>query len=141
MKKIFIILFISVLSISAYCQDYYKITVNNVDDIVDKQVDDSIAVIGLAPTGISKIRVRYRSSNIAITKKMRRQFIIYNNKDAEVATMQMMANEGSVEFKLSAEKLKKQEPLVLYTIAYPTDPTLAARIKIRRVKLAIIEWR
>ncbi len=110
-------------------------------EIVDKLVDDSVSEIKISSKNLSRLRVAYRLRDSTELKKMSRKFMLVSQQDAEINTQQLPVNEGVVEFKIDPKQLKKHSEFKLYTVAIPTDPELAKRIRVRRVLLAIIEWK
>lgn len=71
-------------------------------------------------------------------KEWDRSFILFGDKDEE-----LMRKEKTRDVKIPGAELKKafagESKIRIYTIAIPTDPELAARVRVRRVHLCTIE--
>lgn len=122
----------------AGAQDKYKISLYNDVDLVEKQVDENVPVLKIGSDKDLRLLVRYRSDEMNYTNKMRRQYFLFDESDKELFSVQLLANEGRAEISLPKSALKKKQMLTLYTVSYPTDPELAAKVKLRRVKLALL---
>lgn len=122
---------------SVNAQDKYKISLYNDVDLVEKQVDENVPVIKISADKDLRLLVRYKADETNYTTKMRRQYFLFDESDKELFSVQLLANEGRAEIALPKSELKKKQMLTLFTVSYPTDPQLAAKVKLRRVKLAL----
>lgn len=84
------------------------------------------------------LEITYIESDPAKEKERKRSFLFYGNTDNKV-----LRKDSTLEIKIPAGELKKlfngQKKIRIYTMAIPTDPDLAARVRIRRVHLCTLE--
>jgi hypothetical protein len=71
-------------------------------------------------------------------KDWKRDFLFFDEGDNE-----LLRKDSTTSTKISGAELKKlfadKKKIMIYTVALPTDPDLAARIRIRRVHLCTLE--
>lgn len=84
------------------------------------------------------LEIIYKESDPAKEKEWKRSFLFFGNTDNEV-----LRKDSTLNIKIPAAELKKlfsnQKKIRIYTMAIPTDPDLAARVRVRRVHLCTLE--
>lgn len=137
MKTILFFFFALTLATNGMAQDTWTITYNGKGKLKAAAEDEQKNVITLSKTDLKK------GGNLAIIytegKKLKdweRTITLFDEGDNELAKSTGMS------FKITAAKLTtmaaKAKELTLYTLSLPTDPNLAARIRVRRLHLCTI---
>lgn len=84
------------------------------------------------------LEISYKESDPVKEKEWNRSFLFFGDTDTE-----LMRKDSTRSVKVAAAELKKifgnQNKIRIYTIAIPTDPDLAARVRVRRVHLCTLE--
>jgi hypothetical protein len=84
------------------------------------------------------LEIIYKESGPAKEKEWNRSFLFFGDTDAE-----LMRKDSTRNVKIPAAELKTlfndQKKIRIYTIAIPTDPDLAARVRVRRIHLCTLE--
>lgn len=83
------------------------------------------------------LEIKYNESDPAKQNEWKRTIMIFDENDNE------LLKKETRDWQITAAQLKKavgtKKKIKIYTIALPTDPDLAARIRVRRIHLATIE--
>jgi len=84
------------------------------------------------------LEITYKESDPAKQKAWKRSFIFFGDNDNE-----LLRKDSTRNVTISAAELKNlfgdQKKIRIYTMAIPTDPDLAARVRVRRVHLCTLE--
>lgn len=83
------------------------------------------------------LEIDYKESDPAKEKEWKRSFLFFGDTENE-----LLRKDSSRNIKITAAELKKlfgdQQKIRIYTIAIPTDPEIAARVRVRRVHIATL---
>jgi len=143
MKNLFFILSfigISMLSESQANQsDSWKIKWNKktIMETDKENKDDNIRKVKLADLKDNCfLKVSYKEN--PPKNDWKRDFLFFDENDN-----QMLRKDSTTSIKIPGTELKKlfanKKKIVIYTVTLPTDPDLAARIRVRRVHLCTLE--
>jgi hypothetical protein len=84
------------------------------------------------------LEIIYKEADPAKEKEWIRSFLLYGDTDNEI-----LRKDSTRNAQITAVELKKlfagQKKIRIYTIAIPTDPELAARVRVRRAHLCTLE--
>lgn len=84
------------------------------------------------------LEISYKESDTQKEKEWKRSFIFSDENDSE-----LLRKDSTRNIKIPAAELKKlfgnKKKIKIYTLAIPTDPDLAARVRIRRLHLCTLE--
>ncbi|MBL7744750.1 MAG: hypothetical protein JNN00_14860 [Chitinophagaceae bacterium] len=80
------------------------------------------------------LEITYKESDPAKEKEWNRSFLFFGDTENE-----LLRKDSTRNVKITAAELKKlfgkQKKIRIYTIAIPTDPDIAARVRVRRIHL------
>ena len=139
MKKIYFLAacLFSALFLSA--QDSWKITLSNkalLRTTTEDEHANTKAISATAWNGKGKLEVCYTEK--PAKKDWRRSILFTDENDNEI-----IRKDGTGRVKISLAELKQafagKKKISIYTISLPTDPDLAARVRVRRVHLCTLE--
>ncbi|HET6995580.1 MAG TPA: hypothetical protein VFI06_11395 [Chitinophagaceae bacterium] len=145
MKKIFTVLTLG-LALSSFKAknaepDSWKITWNKKVILQTSKSDESANTRKIKSGDLKKnytLDISYKESDPKKEKEWIRSFMIFDEKDAE-----LLRKDSTRQAKISAAELKKlfaaNKKLKIYTIAIPSDPEMAARVRVRRVHLCTLQ--
>jgi hypothetical protein len=145
MKKIFTLLTLG-LALSSFKEknaepDSWKITWNKKIILQTSKSDEAANVRKIKAGDLKKnytLEISYKESDPKKEKEWIRSFMIFDEKDAE-----LLRKDSTRYAKISAAELKKlfgnNKKLKIYTIAIPSDPEMAARVRVRRVHLCTLQ--
>jgi hypothetical protein len=127
----------------AHASDSCKILFNK-QVIFKGEVDNESSVSALKVKAFKKsdcITIVYNSETT--NKGWERTFYINGPDEKNIKTITTSKQSGSLSVKASVlnEMKEKRQPVFIYTISLPTDKTLAARIRVRRLFICRIEWK
>ena len=145
MKKIiFLIALVSVHMISQGQKaksDSWKITWNKKVILETSKSDETANIRKIKAADLKKnysFQISYKESDPKKMKEWNRSVMFFNESDNEISRKDSTRN-----WKITAAELKKlfgnKKKLKIYTIAIPSDPDLAARVRVRRVHLCTLE--
>ena len=84
------------------------------------------------------LEITYKEADPKKIKSLTRSFLFFGETDNE-----LFRKDSTRSMKLSATELKKlfgdKKKIKVYTIAIPSDPNMAARVRVRRVHLCTLE--
>jgi hypothetical protein len=84
------------------------------------------------------LEIAYTASDPAKQKEWKRSFLFFGDNDNE-----LLRKDSTHSITLTAAELNNlfgdQKKIKIYTIAIPTDPDLAARVRVRRVHLCTLQ--
>ena len=84
------------------------------------------------------LEIAYKEADSKKEKEWTRSFLLFDENDVE-----LLRKDSTRKVKINAAELKKifagKKKIRIYTIALPTDPNMAARVRIRRVHLCTLE--
>ena len=134
--------FIALALSKAKGNDSCKILFNK-QVIFKGSVDDEAAVASLKVKKLTNkdcLTIRYNTENAS--KGWERTFYINGPEERNLKTITLAKQSGSVSVKASVlnEMKEKKLPVFIYTTSLPTDKTMAARIRVRRMFICKIEW-
>ena len=145
MKKI--ILLIALVSLHMFLQaqkaqpDSWKITWNKKVILETSKSDETANIRKIKAADLKKnyvLQITYKESDPKKIKEWNRSFMFFNESDNEISRKDNTRN-----WKITATELKKlfgdKKKIKIYTIAVPSDPDLAARVRVRRVHLCTLE--
>ena len=142
MKKLLLFLNFSLITMSLFAQtDSWKIKWNK-KIILETSKEDETAntqKINLADRGKACfLEISYKEADPKSVKALRRSFLLFDENDK-----QLLKKDSTRSATISAAELKKlfgdKTKIKIYTVAIPTDPRLAARVRVRRVHLCTLE--
>jgi DNA segregation ATPase FtsK/SpoIIIE-like protein len=122
-------------------EDSWKIKWNKKVLLEAHQSNEKTNTKKIKKTELSKkysLEVAYKESDPAKEKEWNRSFMFVGDNDNE-----LLRKDSTRKVSITAAELKKlfanQKKIRIYTIAIPTDPDLAARVRVRRVLLCTLE--
>ncbi|MDP4263172.1 MAG: hypothetical protein Q8941_11650 [Bacteroidota bacterium] len=84
------------------------------------------------------LEISYKEGDAQKEKTWNRSFLLFDENDKE-----LLRKDSTRNAKIPAPELKKlfsdKKKIIIYTLAIPTDPDLAARIRVRRIHLCTLE--
>jgi hypothetical protein len=135
--------FVSPAQMETMKVDSWKIKWNNKTVLETSREDESSNTIKIKKDDLKKkytLEIVYKEGDVANTKNWKRSILFYDDADNG-----LMTKDSTRSVKLSAAQLKKlfgdKKTVKIYTMAIPTDPDLAARVRVRRVHLCTLELR
>jgi hypothetical protein len=145
MKKMFLLLSLSFAYMLPQAQiqkaDSWKIKWNNKVILETNKNDEAANTRKIKMAGLKKnyfLEISYKESDAQKEKAWKRSFIFFDENDKE-----LLRKDSTRNAKITAAELKKlsgdKKKIMIYTIAIPTDPDLAARVRVRRVHLCTLE--
>jgi hypothetical protein len=145
MKKIFLLLSLSFAYMLPQAQslqsDSWKITWNKKVILESGRNSEIANTRKIKAADLKKsyvLEILYKESYPKKEKGWIRSFIFFDETDQELSRKDSTRNT-----KISAVELKKlfgdKKKIKIYTIAIPSDPDLAARVRVRRVHLCTLE--
>ncbi|MEI9807120.1 MAG: hypothetical protein WDO16_04095 [Bacteroidota bacterium] len=142
MKKIFLLLsLICTYMLSQAQSDSWKIKWNKKTILQAGKEDETANTKKIKRADLSKkycLEISYQEADPAKEKEWTRSFLIYGDSDNDV-----LRKDSTRSIQVTAAELKKlfgdQKKIRIYTIAIPSDPDLAARVRVRRVHLCTLE--
>ena len=145
MKKIFPLLILTLPCIIAHAQDFpsdfWKIKWNKKVILEAKHVNEVANVRQIKAKDLEKnylLEVSYKKEDAKAEKDWIRSFLIFDENDRE-----LLRKDSTRDMKITAAQLKKlfgnKKKIKIYTIAIPSDPDMAARVRVRRVHLCTLQ--
>ena len=145
MKKILLLLSLSFVYMLPQAQkaqpDSWKITWNKKVILETSKSDETANIRKIKAADLKKnyvLQITYKESDPKKIKEWNRSFMFFNESDNEISRKDSVRN-----WKITAAELKKlfgdKKKLKIYTIAIPSDPDLAARVRVRRIHLCTLE--
>ena len=120
--------------------DSWKITWNKKIILQTSTSNEAANVRKIRSADLNKnyiLEISYKEADPKKEKEWTRSFIFFDETDSEIAR-----RDGARKWKVTAAELKKffgdKKKIKIYTIAIPTDPNLAARVRVRRVHLCTL---
>ena len=121
--------------------DFWKITWNKKNILETGKSDETTNTRKINAIDLEKdytLDIVYKEANPKKEKEWIRSFLIANESDAELWRM-----DSTRKVTITAPELRKlfgdKKKIKIYTIAVPSDPNLAARVRVRRVHLCTLE--
>src|SRR5436853_130506 len=145
MKKTFVLLLLSFAYMLPQAQnarpDSWKITWNKKVILETSQDDEAANVRTIRFNDLKKnyvLEISYKESDSKRQKEWVRSFMLFDEADN-----QLIRKDRTRNWKITAAELKKligdKKKFKIYTMAVPSDPNLAARVRVRRVHLCTLE--
>ncbi|HLG41417.1 MAG TPA: hypothetical protein VI461_17185 [Chitinophagaceae bacterium] len=145
MKKLLLLLSFSFTCMLSQSQsakaDSWKIVWKKKTILETSKEDETANTKKITKTDLDKtyfLEISYKEGTAKNIKALRRSFLFYGESDNE-----LLRKDSTRNAKIPAAELKKifadQKKIKIYTIAIPTDPNIAARVRIRRVHLCTLE--
>lgn len=142
MKSSLLLLCLFGLALPAFSQqDSWTITWNGKTKLKAREENETSNIVALRKSELTKSRrlmIVYKEGQIKNIKALRRSLLIYDDKDQEV-----WKGDSTRTATLNGEKLAAlfsgTSMLKIYTIAVPSDPKMAARVRVRRVHLCTLQ--
>jgi hypothetical protein len=145
MKKIFLLLSLGLTYLLLQAQnaqpDSWKIKWNNKVILETSKSDEAANTRKIKSSDLKKnyfLEISYKEADPKKEKEWTRSFMFFDESDKEV-----LRKDSTRTTKISAADLKKlfgdKKKIKIYTIAIPTDPDMAARVRVRRVHLCTLE--
>lgn len=145
MKKLFLLLSFICINMLSQSQslkaDAWIIKWNNKTILETGKENQSLNTKKIKKTDLDKkycLEITYKEADRTKEKDWNRSFLIYGETDNEIFRKDSTRNA-----KIPAIELKKlfgdQKKIRIYTMTIPTDPNLAARVRVRRVHLCTLE--
>lgn len=96
----------------------------------------------LKKTELSKkyfLEIIYKEADPVKAKEWKRSFLFFGDTENE-----LLRKDSTLNVKIAATELKrifgKQKRIRIYTLSIPTDPDLAARVRVRRVHICTLKF-
>ena len=145
MKKLFLLLSLIGTYMFSEAQtqktDSWKIKWNKKTILDAAKENETANTKKIAKAELSKkycLEIAYKESDPAKEKEWNRSFLFFGDTDNE-----LLRKDSTRNVKITAAELKKlfgdQKKIRIYTMAIPSDPDLAARVRVRRVHLCTLE--
>jgi hypothetical protein len=145
MKKIFLSTLIFFSHLLSYAQDkksdYWKLTWNKKPILQTSTSDETANTLKIKAADLKKsymLELTYKEADAAKGKSWIRSFMLLDESGNE-----LWRKDSTHLLKITAAELKKlfagKKQLKIYTIAIPSDPDLAARVRVRRVHLCTLK--
>jgi hypothetical protein len=145
MKKTFLLLSLGLTYMLLHAQnaqpDSWKIKWNKKVILETSKSDEAANIRKIKSADLKKnyvLEISYRESDAKKEKQWNRSFMFFDENDQELSRKDNTRN-----VKITAAELKKlfgdKKKIKIYTIAVPTDPDLAARVRVRRMHLCTLE--
>ena len=84
------------------------------------------------------LEISYKEVDVAKEKEWIRSFMVFDESD-----QQLLKKDSTRHIKITSAQLKKlfgdKKKIKIYTIAIPSDPDLAARVRVRRMHLCTLQ--
>jgi hypothetical protein len=142
MKQVLLLGLISIVALTMHAQDSWTIKLNNKTIITAKAEDEDANVKTIMRSELSKpgsLQVLYKQAQPK--PGWRRSILLFDENDVELSRIDSLTAKS----KISSATLKKgfadKKEIRIYTISLPTDPNLAAAIRVRRVHLGTLKLR
>ena len=144
MKKIFLLLTLGFAYMLPQAQtlpaDSWKIKWNEKIILETSKSDETANTKTINSADLGKkysLEISYQEADAQKEKDWKRSFMFFDGGDNEV-----LRKDSTHSAKVTAAELKKlfsdRKKIKIYTIAIPTDPDLAARVRVRRVYLCTL---
>jgi len=141
MKKIFLLLiFISAYGASRGQSGSWKITWNKKVILQTTKSDEAANTRSLKASDLKKnyvLEISYKEADAHSAKEWIRSFMVFDESDKE-----LFRKDSTRNLKITAAQLKKlfgdKKKIKIYTIAIPSDPDMAAKVRVRRVHLCTL---
>ena len=145
MKKIFLFLSLGLTYMLLQAQnaqpDSWKIKWNKKTILETSKSDEAANIRKIKSSDLKKnyvLEISYKEADAKKEKEWNRSFMFFGESDNEI-----LRKDNTRNVKITAAELKKlfadNKKVKIYTIAIPTDPDLAARVRVRRVHLCTLE--
>jgi hypothetical protein len=142
MKNLLLLVFLGAYTMTnAQTQDSWKIKWGNKALLSASTENEKANTRSLKKTDLSKnafLEIDYKEADPAKEKKWVRSFLFFDENDNE-----LLRKENTRNLKLSSAELTKlfgdRKKLRIYTVSLPSDPALAATVRVRRVHLCSLE--
>jgi len=145
MKRLFLLFSFSFIYILSQSQpvkaDSWKIKWNKKTILESSKENEAANTKKIKQAELKKnysLEISYKESDTQKEKAWKRSFIFFDEADKE-----LLRKDNTRSTKLTAAELKKlfgdKKKIKIYTIAIPSDPDLAARVRVRRVHLCTLE--
>ena len=145
MKKTFLFLSLGLTYMLLQAQnaqpDSWKIKWNKKVILETSKSDEAANIRKIKSADLKKnyvLEILYKESDPKKEKQWNRSFLFFDESDNEI-----LRKDNTRNAKITAAELKKlfgnKKKIKIYTIAIPTDPGLAARVRVRRVHLCTLE--
>lgn len=139
MKKFLLLSLITILALAVHAQDSWTIKLNN-KTIITGKADADVPAKTIKRSELSKpgsLQVLYKQS--PPKPGWKRSILLFDENDVELSRIDSLTAKS----KITSAALKKgfagKNEIRIYTIALPTDPALAAAVRVRRVHLGTLE--
>jgi hypothetical protein len=143
-KKLLPLLIFGFASLGSHAQDndpgFWKIAWKKKVILQTGKSDQTANVRTIKASDLKKsyiLEILYKENDPKMEKEWIRSFLFFDENDKE-----LIRRDSSRHTKVSASQLSKlfgdKKKLKIYTIAIPSDPELAARIRVRRVHLCTL---
>jgi hypothetical protein len=145
MKKIFLLLSLTLAYLLPQAQpvqaDSWKVKWNKKVILEADKENEAANTRKIRRADLKKnylLEVSYKESDPKKEKAWTRSFMFFDETDKE-----LLRKDSTRNAKITAAELKKlfgdKKKIKIYTIAIPTDPGMAARVRVRRVHLCTLE--
>ncbi|MBL7741753.1 MAG: hypothetical protein JNK14_21215 [Chitinophagaceae bacterium] len=146
MKQVTIILFLtcswflSVAQMEVLKENSWTIKWNKKVLLTATSENESANTRKLKKTELSKkyfLEINYKEADPVKAKEWKRSFLFFGDTENE-----LLRKDSTQSVKIAAAELKKlfgkQKKIRIYTLSIPTDPDLAARVRVRRVHVCTL---
>ena len=141
MKKIpLLLLFVFTYGLTYAQADSWKITWNKKVILQTSKSDEAANTRSIKAPDLKKnyvLEISYKEADAHSAKEWIRSFMVFDEAD-----QQLLKKDSTRNVKITAAQLKKlfgdKKKIKIYTIAVPSDPDMAARVRVHRVYLCTL---
>jgi hypothetical protein len=140
MKPIFLIVSLCFIAMFSNAQDSWKIKLNSKVVLLATAEDETTNTKKIKRTeldGNGSLDVLYKSSRPAT--EWIQSLMFYGETDNEAFRKDSVSGTTQIKLATLKELFGTKSKIRIYTIAIPSDPDLAARVRVRRVHLCTLE--
>jgi len=135
--KLFLVLLLSLTSFTVFAQNSWKVCLDKKTLLSTSEESEQKNIIKISAAGLKKYKnftVSYRQEDPQ--KGWRRTISFYDDTNNEL--LKQTGNKFTIKSKSLQNLLQTSKTIKVYTIALPTDPNLAAQVRVRRVHLCTL---
>ena len=139
MKKLLLLSLITTLAFAVHAQDTWTIRLNNKTVITGKtDADVPVKIIKRSELGKpGSLQVFYKQS--PSDTKWKRSILLFDENDVEISRIDSLTAKSKISTATMKKGFAGKKEIRIYTIALPTDPALAAAVRVRRVHMGTLE--
>jgi hypothetical protein len=139
MKKFLLLGLITMLALAVHAQDTWTIKLNNKTIITGKS-DQKVNTKQVKRSELGKpgsLQVIYKQSPPQTGWK--RSILLFDENDVELSRIDSLTAKSKITSATLKKGFEGKKEIRVYTIALPTDPAIAAAVRVRRIHLGTLE--